>query len=40
VRTNEVNAHISYNRALYNLQLQTGILLDQNNIKINPLEEE
>ncbi|MBN2134633.1 MAG: TolC family protein [Acidobacteria bacterium] len=39
-RNAEVAARISYNLALYNLQLKTGILLDQNNIKINPLEDE
>lgn len=39
-RTAEVQARINYSLSLYNLQLQTGLLLDKNDIKINPLEDE
>lgn len=40
VRTVEVQARISYSLSLYYLQLQTGLLLDKNDININPLEDE
>jgi outer membrane protein TolC len=39
-RTTEVQARIAYSLSLYNLQLQTGMLLDKNDIRINPLEED
>jgi outer membrane protein TolC len=39
-RTIEVQARIAYSLSLYNLQLQTGMLLDKNDIRINPLEDD
>ncbi len=38
-RSQEVRARINYNLAIYNLQLETGVLLKENNIFIDPLEE-
>lgn len=39
-RTAEVQARINYSLSLYNLQLQTGLLLNKNDISINPLDED